>query len=432
VAQVLGMLLLGVAVAGIATALRLLGLRTLPCVLGALALTFAPWRGIASAGVEGALALALLCWFFVALLKVLLGQTRRSMVIAGLLAALTILARLDTIMVVGSMLLFALLGPLKPVLGRRGSRRDLVLLLGPPVVLVGCYLLVNLALTGNPMPITASLKSSFPKPHFSFGFLFSNVQYYIAIAVAWAATLLYRRGPERALLAGLTVGATVFGGYVALFGRGVFWWYFVSLVPAGAVGAGITLDWLLDRLKSRVLLRRVEIVSVVLAAGIILIPLVWSIIEKYPNGDYVANTGWRIEAERAGHWASKRLPPHALLAMKDSGAFGFYTKQPLMNLDGVISNRSFNDALCNGTAFDEMINSGVSYVAYQAVRSDYTTFTIGLPCWEHGTTPTRLTFLRRDEVYRGSPYWHGGRNEVFVIWRFDPIAMNEREAASGN
>lgn len=430
VAQLLGMLLFGVAVAGIATALRLLRLNPVAAALGALALLFAPWRGVAAAGVEGALALALLSWFIVAMLRAVARPTSRSLLAAGVVAGLTVLARLDTVFVVGTMLVFAVAGPLRSGLVRdRRARRDLELLLGPPIVLVGTYLVVNLAAYGSPLPITASLKSGFPDAHFSLGFVTSYPGYYVALPLAWIGTLVTRRGPARAVVAGLAVGATCFGVYELLFARGVFWWHFVSVLPAGAVGTGLIADWVLARASRRSVRRALEIAALALAVLLVGAPLVRSVVEHYPNGDSTSDTGWRIEAERAGHWAGEHLPPDAMLAMTDSGAFGYYTEQPVMNLDGVISNREFNDAICDGRAVDEMVHAGVRYVVHHSVPPDYKTFTRALPCWARdGRAGARLTFSPQDEVYRSEPYWRDGSERVLVIWRFDDQAVARARA----
>ena len=109
-----------------------------------------------------------------------------------------------------------------------------------------------------------------------------------------------------------------------------------------------------------------------------------------------------------------------MLSMKDSGALGYYTSQPLMNLDGVFSTREYNEALCRGEASAEMDAAGVAYVAHHRVPADYEEYVIDLPCWNEGTSPSTLTFTPAQEVYRGEPHWNGGPNRVFVIWRWEP------------
>jgi hypothetical protein len=431
VAQILGMLLFGVAVAGVATALRQLSLAPVASALGALTLLFAPWRGVAAAGVEGALALALLAWFLVAALRVAVRPAARPALAAGVLAGLAVLARLDSVFVVGTTLVFVVAGPLRGRLLRgRRARTELLLLLVPPIVLVGAYLVVNLAAYGSPLPITASLKSGFPEAHVDLSFGRSYAGYYVALPLAWAGALLARRGPTRAVVAGLATGATIFGAYEFLFARGVFWWHFVSVVPAGAVGAGLVLGRLLDLATGSSARRPVLIGACGLAVLILGVPLVGSVVERYPNGDSTSDTGWRIEAERAGHWASDHLPPDTMFAMTDSGAFGYYTEQPLMNLDGVISNRAFNDAICDGRAVEDMVKAGVDDVVHHSVPPDYRSFTRGLPCWARDGAPgAKVSFTPKDEVYRSRRYWRDGAERVLVVWRFDDAAVARARAS---
>lgn len=410
-AQIMSVVLLGISVAGVTTACRMSGCGRVTAVVGGLALWFPPWRGIASAGVEGALALALLSWTVVAALRATMGsRTTRHLVLFGVLAGLSVLARLDSVFVAGFLLLAILV-----TAERRDRLRSAALLIAPPVLLVGAYLLANLFATGSPFPITASLKSSFPEWHLRPDFVVEFAPFYLALAPAWLGAALSRRKSHFSVVLALAVGSTAFATYLGLFGRGVFWWHFVSVVPAGAIGIGIVLEELGGRyLVAGRRLRQALIAAAALAA---VLPAALSLFERSPDGEFVARTGWRVESARAGRWAATNLPSDVMLAMKDSGAFGFYTPQPMMNLDGVFSNRSFQEEMCAGRAGAEMRTAGVQYLAYHAVPSDYESYTVELPCWSEGTHPSRLTMSKDDEVYRGDTYWHN-RPSRFVIWRF--------------
>lgn len=431
-AQVLSILLLAAAVSGVVATARRLGAGRLAAVVGGLALTFAPWRNVAAAGVEGALALALLSWLVYAAIHAAEASPVRvrPWAVSGLLAGLTMLARLDTVFVVGTVVLALLLTALRWWPGRpeQDCSRSVgltVALLVPPLALVGGYLVINTVATGSPMPITASLKSSFPEPGLSVAFLRSNAAYYVALVPAWLAVAVALAVPRfrrhLAVLFAAAAGASLFGVYLALFGEGVFWWHFVSLLPAGALGVALVLDWCLDRTAIRERSASAQGLAAATAAAVLVVPLVVSIVATNPDGERAAASGWRVEAHRAGSWAGAHLPDDSLLAMKDSGAFGHYTSQPVMNLDGVVSDRDYNQRICDGTALDEMREAGVEYVAQHSVPPDYDTFEVALPCWERGDRPSRITLSRQEEVYRGQPYWHGGADRIFVIWAFEDL-----------
>jgi hypothetical protein len=148
----------------------------------------------------------------------------------------------------------------------------------------------------------------------------------------------------------------------------------------------------------------------------LLLPLGISLRRRSSDGAYLADSGWRIESQRAGEWAGTHLPSDALLAMTDSGAFGYYSPQEVMNLDGVISSYDFHDAVCAGRTREELRRSGVRYVVDHDVDPSARTSTVNVPCWPDGPS-TALTFHRADEAYRSAPYKLGSRSVVFVIWR---------------
>ena len=418
-AQVLGMALLSVAVGFTFHAARRLGSGVVAAAIGGASLLFAPWRGVASAGVEGALALALLTSFIVATTRVLEHPDDRRLLIAGTVAGLCVLARLDTVILLGFVISVTLGSLAKRGKDGRVTAAALRLVVTPSA-LVLTYLAVNLVRTGEWMPITASLKSTFPKADLELSFITGNIEYTLAIIVTWLGFGLATNEHARTILLGLSLGSTAFMLYLATFGQGVFWWHFVSLLPGGALGVAVTTDAVVRLAERRQLGRLTKRMLTAAAALVLIVPIGTSLAERSPDGALLAASGWRVEAERAGRWAADNLPSNALLAMKDSGAFGFYTSQPTMNLDGVISDRRFNEALCSGTAATEMARAGVSYVAHHRVPGDYERFEIRLPCWSEGTAPTLLEFSTADEVYRGPAYHAGDPDRHFVIWAWEP------------
>ncbi len=225
------------------------------------------------------------------------------------------------------------------------------------------------------------------------------------------------RHAGRAVLLALTAGATVQGLYLGLFSYGVFWWHFVSVVPCGILGLAMLIDAGLTRVPCG--LRTITMWFAAVSAGVLLVAsLGLTLTATSPLGDRLATSGWRVEAQRAAQWAATHLPRNALLAMRDSGAFGYYTVQPVMNLDGVASSYDYERALCHGSVVGAMREASVQYVAYHALPAKrYTSFALPVTCIKTGRR-TKLRFSPADEVYRGHEYWQG-RAVYFVIWRFD-------------
>jgi hypothetical protein len=238
----------------------------------------------------------------------------------------------------------------------------------------------------------------------------------IALGALGSIVAFARRLPSAWIVLGLTIGGAVQTLWIVLFvPTGVFWWYFVSLLPGGLLGISVLVDGGLAlgivRERRQVVVRTglaMLVVALVAAIGI-------SLGKKAPDGEYEAEAGWRVEAQRAGRWVGHHLPKRAVLSMVDSGAFGYYTPQEVMNLDGVISSYDYADAVCAGSLLGELETSKVRYLARHAVDPDYDTWAVVVSCL--GGRSTTLHFGSDLEVYRSAPFSHGGREAVFVIWR---------------
>jgi hypothetical protein len=284
--------------------------------------------------------------------------------------------------------------------------------------------LINLLVFGHAVPISGEIKSSFPVPETSSLADISRAvrqypQYYALVPVAWLGVFVarVRRMPIAPVFLVFALGATAQAAYIIVYlGTGLFWWYFVGLVPAGLLAIGVLIELILTLPASTRFRHVVRSVVLIGAAALLAVPVVASLREQTPDGEYAADTGWRVEAERAGHWANTQLRAGVMLAMRDAGAFGYYTRQPVMNLDGVSSSYEYQDALCDGHLNDELHRPKVQYVAYHALKEDdYDHFDLPVRCARNHRVST-VRFERSDEVYRGRPYWHGGSSR-FVIWR---------------
>lgn len=70
------------------------------------------------------------------------------------------------------------------------------------------------------------------------------------------------------------------------------------------------------------------------------------------------------EANRdAGRWISANLPDDAVVASWDAGVLGYFTDQPVVNLDGVVNSGDYADALRAGTTAGLLRAEGVTHVA---------------------------------------------------------------------
>ena len=249
-AQLISCLCFGVAVAGIAATARRGGLTPFAAALGALALFVPDWRGIVGAIVEGGLTLALLSWMAFAALRLRdrleegIAGTRDG-VLVGLLAGCAILARLDAVWTVGAVCLLVTFWISRSGNAASITRPLALAVLGIPAALLGVYVVANVAATGHVVPISGQIKSSFPTVDFSSTYLRQYKLELLLLAVAAVALVVARLQSSRlfGLLLALTVGGAVQSAYVLLFvPQAVFWWYFVTLLPAGLLGLAVLID----------------------------------------------------------------------------------------------------------------------------------------------------------------------------------------------
>ncbi|MFI5316514.1 MAG: hypothetical protein ACHQ6T_12500 [Myxococcota bacterium] len=384
----------------------------LPALLGT-AVVFVPrFTNVLVSGMESGVAVLLL----VMLLRDLAGRARSWR--TGALLGLLMLARLDSVFV-GAALAGYLgaagmaRGPAPLVERALHTAREALRVFWPTVALVAPYLAWNILAFGHVVPISGALKTS----HSELGWTPENLNpaylALLALAVAGGA-LLWRRAADRRLgeaLLALTAGLVLHALHSVVFMRwAVFAWHFALFIPVGAVGAAALAREAQQRLPRPALPLAAAAVAALLvavqAAAILRLPLTF--------------TG---AGREAGEWVARTLPADAVLAMKDSGAFSYYARRRVMNLDGVVNSFEFAETVCRGELADFLRAHHVEYVAQHSVPPDvrggnYESFTQRYPCHLSGGRDSDLVLRREREVYRGSPYrdYTGQANDL-IIWR---------------
>ena len=410
-----------------------------PAALVAAAAIVAPSAGlVALTGLESALTILLvLVWASMeASARLVRGDARPGEAFrVGLLLGLTFLARLDTAFMILVFLGWAAAAGLR----RRGARSlsSLAALFLPAAALALAYFTWNLAVFGHLMPITSSIKSSFPIPSFQWRariqdpFLLAWFAQMGVLAAGSLALLLPRgrrllgggREPEgwRVTLA-LSLGALGQYVFAFLFVRAAHW-HFASATPALA----LMLATLTRGLSLALPGRPREAAAWVAGAFCLALAAV--------------GIGYRFELQRrptavvrsffeAAVWARGHLPPGAILALTDSGTFGFYSGRRVINLDGYVNSYDFLVA--------ERERRGREY--FRRERINYLVL-----CWLPANLAARVSsgkpytladfrpgFILRDlhlgalnsatEIYRTAAYtgYGGGHPVPILIYRVTP------------
>jgi hypothetical protein len=139
---------------------------------------------------------------------------------------------------------------------------------------------------------------------------------------------------------------------------------------------------------------------------------------------------FQVQSYRAALWARENISSGALLAMSDSGVFGYYRGGPVINLDGLINGTEYQTALAYGGLNLYLSRNKVRFLVHHAyplarLREDGGVATFqrySQLVWLHkGTSAVRVT---PQQVVYSKQFNDGTGEQLFAIWRLesDPIA----------
>jgi hypothetical protein len=208
---------------------------------------------------------------------------------------------------------------------------------------------------------------------------------------------------------------------------GVDRWYFTLLFPVGLLG----LPWL-ARGALESLGRRRAFAFAMLAAGGIGAIAVQAVALRLRDQRYLAGT-----AELA-RWAAVNLPADAVLAATDSGVLAWFSERTTINLDGLINNWRYRDALRAGRLEGYLRERGVTHILDQ--------YNAGRREWYEGTYDSRririwfrperrvageIEVFRSDEARRIN-LWarmapgQAAEPNALILWRYRPPGGQSR------
>jgi hypothetical protein len=226
--------------------------------------------------------------------------------------------------------------------------------------LVVPFLAWNQVTTGHLVPISGVLKSSFPKVHFDLSRI--PVEYYAMWAIG-AAVFAVRACRNRLSALDTVLGILVVGTaghllYTLLFTTwSVGFWHFASYLVVGTLGVAYVANYAQLILGRKMVMAGFAalIVAQILALGISLDRMRF----RFENA-----------SREAAEWIRENTDKDAILAMKDSGAFTYFSDRRVLNLDGVISSFEYQRALCDKRLHEFLSAQNVRYVVQHAVDAN--------------------------------------------------------------
>jgi len=332
----------------------------------------------------------------------------------GFWLALILMARLDVIFVVGIAVVITFLSEWQCRRSFQTAWYAVFPLWLPPFIVGVTYLSLNLIFFDHPVPISGSLKTSFPylsSRHASIPLdvgLGSLVWIPVAVSMIvfprirqiWAEWGQLKRKYFVAWLS-LSIGATLHLAWTLLFmDWAVFNWHFVVEVLAIVAGIPIILDLFFSTFPHSIHYAGAMIFA---AMTFLVAANMYSVQKRY----YLAYNDAVYDAAR---YVAENTPADTVFAMKDSGVFGYFSNRRTVNLDGVINSFDYQEYLRDGRLAEFLDLNQVSCLAQHA-------FIQGGPGYESGYMYTKLTIRshmyeidnvidlhEKDEVYRSAPY----------------------------
>ncbi len=316
----------------------------------------------------------------------------------GLLAAATVLARLDAIMPASAAL--AWLWWVRPGASRSAATVALV----TTGVFVGGYVASNVILYGHVVPISGALKSSFP--HLSLiNYPLTSPKWYrllvpLVIATAFTGWRVVAPRPRAGAvptidgaLGAVTVGVLVFFTYEILFQKdadfGLYSWHFAVPTYLAALLAGR----LFDAWGRRLPVRR-AVGPALLAVG-----LLW-IVSRYA---LVTSVDSKLaDAHCIGRWIDENLPKSAVIAATDPGLVAWFGERSTVSLDGLINNFDYQEVLRDkrvAAYLDRKLVTHLMVRDEEAARRESGDFSLSLPSRLYLDAADCVVISMQDRLY---------------------------------
>ena len=350
----------------------------------------------------------------------------------GIILGLLILSRLDMIFIAVCIFIFLI-----PGFRKDGLAKAFKIILGTSVIVLP-YLLYNLTVFGNVIPVSGYLKAGFSiaditgKLRLLMQYRESYFLFFSVVFLIWHVLSERRSDEDRknsfsAMVTVLIISNALLFLYMLLFLNWViFYWYFIPFSLTFSVLTCIVFSNLLKDRKSAFL-------NISYFAVISFISVYWGykIYFNYSPDKYSTGNNWNIESYNAAIWTRNHTDMQDNFAMKDAGHFSFFSGRNVINLDGLANNFEYQEVLKNKKLNEYLINNHVKYISQHALwkrdeitSGDYDTLSLKFVSHKYSAESDPVILHKADEVYRSEPYFDDGNRTVFIIWKLNRDSLN--------
>lgn len=309
-------------------------------------------------GMETAMAILsvlILVWYCYRTNALSASCTARESLLLGFILAIVFLSRLDLVFLP---IATGLLVTVVHFQGGRSLKSFLsrsICILGPFLLMTLPYLLFNYFAYGGLLPLSGTVKSSFPELRETlqlYGDSLIGLAMLIVLTILTAASLRGNGGMARpSLLASplilVTLASWLHFAYVFLFmDWGVYWWHFslsaasiAIALPAALTSFQMPVRW-----------------SIRLSAAFVVVCVVAQLLVT--TNRYERHTAWLD----AAIWARTNLDENAVFALKDAGLFSYFSERQVVNLDGKANGVRFWQSVLDGEVESYLDSLRVSFL----------------------------------------------------------------------
>lgn len=377
---------------------------------------------------------------FVARSNVIEGTTPSSSIVFGVLLGFALLSRLDlaaVALVIGVACLWRCANARTDFLSR--VRQLIAIPFGAALVVVP-YMAYNFVAFGAVMPISGRLKAqyslngiasqAFMLPLVKQTILVVSLALAIGFVLYWIVTSRQATSSRLRTAIGLLAIAVV-GHYV----------HEAAFIRWGSMPWHFALAWFLPPIVIAFAVSKVPVVqsSRVVSVAVLVVAVLGLAVSERGRWRTDNGANWHAVAYDAATWVDRNLPRDAVLAMKDSGIVGFFSRRSLINLDGVVNNMDLQSAMRDGALRAYLARNGVTHLVQHAVLPDdpffqitdnvraedvvtgrYERVAVRYRSQAYQVMSDDLSIDSSDEVYRSPAFSDDGGDTRLLIWRLRP------------
>lgn len=386
-------------------------------------------------GMESALSVLVLSFLFKSICNTgyLINFNLKNDILISAICGLLILTRLDMILFVITLMIYFFINSISNNNAKTiYIKKILVLIIFVSAILLP-YLINNLIVFGNIIPISGFLKTGIPDTSLSDKlielFRYRETYFVLSAFLFFISYVYFFRNRENItgkdfseLIFIFSVSCILHFIFLLFFVNWViFYWYFIPFAVFFSLVIAFPLYYL-QRLK------RFGFGNIIYFSFLIIILFYWKskIINNFDRQDEYLRNNWNLESYKASLWIKDNTDKKAVFAMKDAGHFGFFGEREVINLDGLVNDFKYQEVLRSKRLNEYLKENKVNYLVQHALwnrpdvtEGNYDSLELTYTSHRYSVQSDPVVVYKKNEIYRSEPYFDGNNRVSFIIWKLN-------------